>query len=167
MDRVDAEKRSAIMRSVRQRNTTPELALRSALHARGLRYRLHAKELRGRPDIVFPKYRTCIFVHGCFWHRHGCAKTTTPKSNVPFWTDKFEANVKRDRRAVSELLNAGWRVLTIWECGLSGKGTAEACADHVADWLRGLEIEGEYPLAPLPRSREEAMDGRAPERTAT
>ncbi|MBK3396322.1 very short patch repair endonuclease [Methylobacterium ajmalii] len=167
MDRVDAEKRSAIMRSVRQSDTTPELALRSALHARGLRYRLHAKELRGRPDIVSRKYRTCIFVHGCFWHRHGCTKTTTPKSNVPFWTEKFEANVKRDRRAVVELLDAGWRVLTIWECGLSGKDKTAACADHVVDWLRGQEREGEYPPAPIPRSREEVMEERAPEGTVT
>lgn len=145
VDRVDAEKRSSIMRSVRQRDTKPEVALRSALHACGLRFRLQRKDLKGRPDIVLPKHRTCIFVHGCFWHRHGCSKTTTPKSNEEFWRAKFEANVKRDRNATETLKAAGWRVLTVWECGLTNGAKAEAAAVFVRDWLMGGDREGEYP----------------------
>nr|WP_156399194.1 very short patch repair endonuclease [Methylobacterium sp. Leaf466] len=145
MDRVDVTKRSAIMRSVRQKDTGPELALRKALHARGLRYRLQAKELPGRPDVVFRRRRACIFVHGCFWHRHGCPKTTTPKSNEEFWNSKFQANEARDRRAVEALLADGWRVATIWECGLKGKADPGACADYVVRWLDGGDPTGEYP----------------------
>ncbi|KQQ13299.1 hypothetical protein ASF53_14105 [Methylobacterium sp. Leaf123] len=146
MDHVHATKRSEMMRSVGQKNTKPEVLLRSALHLRGLRFRLHRKDLKGRPDIVFPKYRTCMFVHGCFWHRHGCSRSTTPKSNSSFWHDKFRANVARDRRAVDELLAAGWRVLTVWECGILGKGRAEEAAAFVREWLKTDKREGEYPF---------------------
>lgn len=147
MDRVDATKRSAIMRSVRSKDTKPEMALRSALHARGLRFRLHAKLLAGRPDIVLPRWGACIFVHGCFWHRHGCSMTTTPKSNADFWTAKFEANQERDRRAIETLADAGWRVLTIWQCGLTGKGSVETCAAFVMEWLVGTDRVSEFPSA--------------------
>lgn len=146
MDHVDLTKRSAMMRSVGQKNTKPEVTLRSALHARGLRFRLHVKGLRGRPDIVFPKYGTCVFVHGCFWHRHGCSKSTTPKSNVDFWQEKFRANVARDRRAIVELIDTGWRVLTVWECGILGKGKANEAAAVIQSWLAGSDREGEYPV---------------------
>jgi DNA mismatch endonuclease (patch repair protein) len=147
MDRVDATKRSAIMRSVRSKDTKPEMALRSALHARGLRFRLHAKLLAGRPDIVLPRWRACIFVHGCFWHRHGCSMTTTPKSNEGFWNAKFETNRERDRRAVETLSGAGWRVLTVWQCGLTGKGSVETCAAFVMEWLARAEPVSEFPSA--------------------
>lgn len=110
------------MRSVRSKDTKPEMALRSALHARGLRFRLHAKLLAGRPDIVLPRWRAFIFVHSCFWHRDGCLMTTTPKSNEGFWNAKFDANQERDRRAIKTLSGAGWRVLTVWQCGITGKG---------------------------------------------
>ena len=146
MDRIDPEKRSAMMRSVRQKDTKPELLLRSALHALGLRYRLHAKELRGRPDVVFRRRKACIFIHGCFWHRHGCAKSTTPKSNLEFWSEKFRSNVARDDRAVETLREAGWRVLTLWECGLFGRADAERCAEYVREWLTGDEPVAEYPF---------------------
>jgi DNA mismatch endonuclease (patch repair protein) len=145
MDRVDATKRSAIMRSVRSKDTKPELALRSALHARGLRYRLHAKLLAGRPDIVLPRWRACIFVHGCFWHRHSCSMTTTPKSNAEFWIAKFRANEERDRRAIKTLSSEGWRVLTVWQCGITGKRGVDACADAVVDWLAGSDPLAEFP----------------------
>ncbi len=165
MDSVDPVRRSAIMRSVRQRNTGPEMALRQALHALGLRYRLHAKELPGRPDIVFRPRKACVFVHGCFWHRHGCWKTTTPKSNADFWNDKFRANVARDAKAVETLVAAGWRVATIWECGLTGKADPAACAEYVARWLAGEEKVGEYP-PPSPkgagRGRSMTGDTRTP-----
>lgn len=149
MDRVDATKRSAIMRSVRSKNTKPELALRSALHARGLRFRLHAKLLAGRPDIVLPRWGACIFVHGCFWHRHGCSMTTTPKSNEDFWNAKFSANEERDRCAVETLALEGWRVLTVWQCSITGKGSVDACAGFVENWLAGSDQIAEYPQRPL------------------
>lgn len=146
MDSVDPARRSAIMRSVRQKNTKPEMLLRSALHARGIRYRLHAKELRGQPDLVFRRRRACIFVHGCFWHRHGCVKSTMPKSNSDFWSEKFEANMRRDDRAIWELCDTGWRVLTVWECGLSNAKEAALCAGFVHAWLQGEQGLTEYPF---------------------
>jgi len=164
VDLVDSARRSAIMRSVRQRDTKPEVALRSALHARGFRFRLQRKDLKGRPDIVLPKHRTCVFVHGCFWHRHGCSKTTTPKSNAAFWNAKFEANVRRDRLAIETLKEAGWRVLTVWECCLATDAKARAAAEFVEGWLGGGDAEGEYPEVPAPgqsiRSHDPPPGGR-------
>ena len=117
MDVVDSATRSRIMSAIGARNTVPELAVRKALQAAGLRFRLHRRDLPGRPDIVLPKYRTVVFVHGCFWHRHsGCRYATTPASNVLFWQQKFAGNVERDARQRRALRGAGWRVLTIWEC---------------------------------------------------
>ena len=105
------------MSRVRGTNTRPEMRVRRALHAAGHRFRLQARDLPGRPDIVFRGDRVAIFVHGCFWHRHeGCPHTRMPKSRLEFWTEKFAANVKRDRAAVTHLGDAGWTVLTIWEC---------------------------------------------------
>ena len=119
MDHVDSEKRSAIMRAVASKNTKPEMTVRRLLHAMGYRYRLHVKDLPGRPDIVFRSRKKVIFVHGCFWHRHiGCRYATTPKTRVDFWQSKFDANVERDRRNVSDLEKAGWEVMTIWQCEL-------------------------------------------------
>lgn len=114
---TSTERRSAIMRSVRQKDTAPEMVVRSIVHAIGGRYRLHCKDLPGRPDLVFPRRHLCIFVHGCFWHRHaGCRLTTTPRSNVEFWQEKFARNVERDVRKENELRIAGWRVEIVWEC---------------------------------------------------
>lgn len=105
------------MSRVRGKNTAPELVVRKTAHSLGLRFRLHKKELPGRPDLVFPKHQTVVFVHGCFWHRHpGCRKASLPKSNVRFWRDKFDRNVARDARNQQDLKAAGWRVITIWEC---------------------------------------------------
>lgn len=104
------------MRSVRQRDTAPELAVRRFLHAHGLRFRLHRKDLPGRPDIVLPRFRTVIFVHGCFWHRHGCRYTTTPKTNPEFWQGKFRRNKERDLDSEAALRSEGWRPLVIWSC---------------------------------------------------
>lgn len=109
--------RSKIMRSVRRRDTAPELAVRRALHRLGFRFRLQRKDLPGTPDIVLPGLKTAIFVHGCFWHRHvDCSRATMPRSRADFWSQKFEANVTRDRRNEAALSQIGWRIITIWEC---------------------------------------------------
>lgn len=105
------------MRSVRQKHTAPEMVVRVIVHAMGARYRLHRKDLPGRPDLVFPRRRLCIFVHGCFWHRHpGCRLASTPGSNVEFWQEKFARNIERDARKENELRAVGWRVEIVWEC---------------------------------------------------
>ena len=105
------------MSRVRGRDTTPEMRVRRAAHALGLRYRLNRRDLPGRPDMLFPKHRVALFVHGCFWHRHsGCRKASDPKSRQDFWQAKFEANVARDARVSVELRRLRWRVETIWEC---------------------------------------------------
>src|SRR5258706_14938204 len=117
MDIVDRKRRSEMMSRIGPRDTVPELAVRRAAHRLGHRFRLHRKDLPGRPDLVFPKFKVAVFVHGCFWHRHpGCHLCATPKSRVEFWSKKFADNVERDRRKEDELLALGWNVLTIWEC---------------------------------------------------
>lgn len=117
VDTVSASRRSYIMRAIPQKNTRPEMVIRRMVHAMGARYRLHSKALSGRPDLVFPSRRLCIFVHGCFWHRHrGCRLASVPASNVEFWSEKFRSNIERDKRKETELRNMGWRVEIIWEC---------------------------------------------------
>ena len=106
-----------MMSRVRAKNTTPEMLVRRTAHALGLRFRLHRKDLPGKPDLVLSKYNLAIFVHGCFWHRHsGCPKASVPKSREQYWKDKFEANVARDERVVAGLSAMGWRVVILWEC---------------------------------------------------
>lgn len=117
-DKYSPQQRSRNMRAIRSANTKPELAVRKFLHANGLRYRLHLSSLPGRPDVVLKRHRTVIFVHGCFWHQHGCARSTLPKSRQSYWHPKLMRNVKRYERQVSELRKLGWRVITIWECQL-------------------------------------------------
>lgn len=124
------------MASIRGKDTRPELSLRSALFAVGFRYRLHVRGLPGSPDLVFPKYRAVLFVHGCFWHRHdGCRYTTSPKSNEDFWRLKFEGNVNRDARNVALLREQGWRVAIVWECAL--KRSVDEVAHAAGMWLQG------------------------------
>ena len=136
MDIVDKTTRSRIMSSVGQRNTAPEMKLRMVLHKTGLRYRLHEKKLPGSPDIVFPRFKAVLFVHGCFWHRHGCKATTTPGTNADFWRKKFDENIARDRRNIGALQDEGWRVAVIWECALKGKGAlTDRVAEQIHDWL--------------------------------
>ena len=119
MDRVTQAQRSATMRAIRSTNTKPELAIRKALHARGYRYRLHVKNLPGKPDLVFTARRSVIFVHGCFWHGHGCSVAgTEPKTNVTYWTEKFVRNKDRDNTQLEKLKSLGWNILVIWECDL-------------------------------------------------
>jgi len=137
-DIMSPEQRSERMSRIRGRDTRPELALRRHLHADGFRYRLH-QNLPGSPDLVLPKYKSVIFVHGCFWHRHaGCRVANTPKSNVDFWKGKFARNVKRDATVESTLRQAGWRVLVVWECELNTKEKAATTAAKVGSWLREL-----------------------------
>lgn len=109
--------RSKLMSRIGQKNTKPEIIVRQTLHAMGYRFRLHAKELPGKPDIVLRPRKKAIFVHGCFWHRHvGCKKATTPKTRLEFWQAKFDANVARDERVQLELSKIGWESLVVWEC---------------------------------------------------
>lgn len=116
-DRLSKEKRSWNMSRIRSKDTSPEMRVRSYLHKAGFRFRLHEKNLPGRPDIVLPKYETVIFVHGCYWHRHpGCKLAYMPKTRVEFWQEKFRQNVERDRVKKDQLLESGWTVLTVWEC---------------------------------------------------
>lgn len=117
MDTISKERRSWNMSRIRSTDTRPEKAVRSLLHRMGYRFRLHRKDLPGRPDIVLPKHRTAIFVHGCFWHRHRrCQYAYTPKSRRDFWENKFAGNLARDKKARQMLRRLGWRVIVIWEC---------------------------------------------------
>ncbi|MNZ53402.1 Very short patch repair protein [compost metagenome] len=119
MDVVDSATRSRMMGNIRGKDTKPEVTVRKFLHAHGYRFRLHRADLPGKPDIVLAGLKTCIFVHGCFWHRHpGCRYATTPKTREEFWQEKFRGNAERDRRARQALEGLGWTVLTIWECEL-------------------------------------------------
>lgn len=116
-DTVTPEQRSKIMSMIKGKNTKPEILVRSVCHELGLRYRLHRKDLPGKPDLVFPKHRLCLFVHGCFWHRHpGCKYAYTPKSRLDFWLPKLAKNVERDLDAQQALIARGWKVVIIWEC---------------------------------------------------
>jgi len=149
MDTVDKTTRSKIMSMVGQKNTGPEIKLRKALHRLGLRYRLHDNKLPGSPDIIFPRYKAVLFVHGCFWHRHTCKATTTPGNNQAFWLKKFDNNVARDRRDVETLLTKGWRVAIVWECVLKGKRgqlPERMVANIILEWLQGTEKHTEIGL---------------------
>lgn len=117
----NTEQRSANMRAIRQKNTNPEMQIRRLLFAKGFRFRLHVKDLPGSPDLVLPKHRVAVFVHGCFWHGHGCHLFKVPTTRTEFWLAKIQANRDRDYRDQNKLLAAGWRVLIIWECALKGK----------------------------------------------
>lgn len=135
-DIVDQKTRSRMMSAIRGKDTKPELALRRALHARGFRFRLHSKKLQGRPDLVLPKYRAVVLVHGCFWHRHvGCRYATTPATRSEFWQAKFAANVARDSAVRGALLEEGWRVSTIWECALRKPEQVSVATDRLSEWL--------------------------------
>lgn len=140
-DRMTPEARSALMSRIRGKDTKPELFVRRALHAIGLRFRLHRQDLPGRPDLAFPKYRAVVFVNGCFWHGHHCALSKIPASNSEFWRRKIELNRVRDGRARSSLGAMGWRVLTVWECAVRGRGRrdSEDIAYECAEWLRGCD----------------------------
>ena len=116
-----SEQRSRNMSAIKSKNTKPEIAVRKVLHSMGYRFRLHSKNLPGSPDIVLPKSKTVIFVHGCFWHRHeNCKYASTPKTRKEFWENKFKANINRDNLNQANLLLRGWKIIIIWECQLKG-----------------------------------------------
>lgn len=117
MDRITKSQRSANMAKVRSRDTSPEMIVRRIAHAFGLRYRLHVRRLPGTPDLVFPRWRKIVFIHGCFWHQHRkCHRATMPKTRRGFWSAKFKANITRDEQALRRLKVEGWDVLVLWEC---------------------------------------------------
>ncbi|MFN3626883.1 MAG: very short patch repair endonuclease [Parvibaculum sp.] len=140
IDIVDQQTRSRMMSGIRGKNTKPELALRRALHARGFRFRLHSGKVHGRPDLVLPKHRAVVFVHGCFWHRHeGCRYATVPATRPEFWRAKFDANVARDNAIRTRLLEDGWRVATVWECALRKPERLNNVVRVFEEWLLGTE----------------------------
>ena len=131
------------MAGIRGKDTKPELIIRSALHRRGFRFRLHCRNLPGKPDLVFPKYRAIILIHGCFWHGHGCHLFRWPKSRADFWREKINSNIARDRRQYSALRDAGWRIAKIWECALKGcyRLPVSEVAKTCAEWLESDKTE--------------------------
>ena len=138
-DVVDAVTRSRMMAGIQSKNTKPETIIRKGLHARGFRYSMHPKNLPGKPDIVMPKWRVAIFVHGCFWHRHGCYLSKLPATNAAFWESKLAANQHRDALVKQQLAAAGWRTATVWECATRGKTATENLPnllDDLACWIR-------------------------------
>lgn len=141
MDVHDKATRSRNMAAVRATNTMPEMLVRKLLHGAGFRFLLHDKRLPGRPDLVFPRYKAAIFVHGCFWHGHKCHLFTAPKTRSDFWASKIESNRTRDAVANKALRSTGWRVAEIWECSLKGKSRVGLASllDATSDWLRGDE----------------------------
>lgn len=146
-DVVDAATRSRMMSGIRSHDTMPEKHIRSLLHRAGFRFRLHRKDLPGKPDIVLPKYGAVIFVHGCFWHRHRCALFKWPRSNQDFWQKKINANAKRDEGNIAALAKIGWRVLIIWECALKGKQAIrdDKLSKRTTHWLTSKAKCGSIP----------------------
>ncbi|QYY36467.1 very short patch repair endonuclease [Ruficoccus sp. ZRK36] len=138
MDVVDGQTRSRMMRGIRNKNTKPEILVRSGLFALGYRYRLHGNKIPGKPDIVLKKYNAVIFVNGCFWHQHDCTLFKWPKSNVEFWKNKLAQNKHRDMETRKRLAEMGWRVCTLWECALKGKRSIgiEAVVTMIDSWLK-------------------------------
>lgn len=144
-DIVDPATRSRMMSGIRSTDTKPELLIRRALHARGFRYRVHVPRMPGRPDMVFPKFRAVILVHGCFWHGHDCPLFRLPGTRTEFWETKIGRNRERDGEVAKKLEELGWRRLTVWECALRGPGRLdfESLIDSIAAWLpgQGLAVE--------------------------
>lgn len=144
----DRTARSRNMAAISGKNTRPEMIIRKGLHAEGLRYRLHVKDLPGKPDLVFPRHKAALFVHGCFWHRHSCPLFVWPKTRREFWEKKILANVARDADAVRRLEAEGWRVGIVWECALKGRYRLdlETVIVRLPAWVRSdeqcIEIEG-------------------------
>lgn len=139
-DVVDKETRSRMMSGIRGKDTKPEMLVRRALHARGFRYLLHSPNLPGKPDMVFPKYRAVVFVHGCFWHMHDCKYFKLPGSRTAFWREKLLKNRRRDHTVLDTMQSLGWRVLVIWECAtrearLADSGTL--LIDTIMQWITG------------------------------
>ena len=162
-DTVDRQTRSKMMSAVRGKNTKLETEIRRRLFAQGFRYRLHARDLPGKPDMVFPKYSSVIFVHGCFWHFHGCARSTIPENRREWWQKKLQDNKVRDAKALVEIRKDGWRVLVIWECSVRRSGIdREDAFDRVCiragKFLRSKRTLVEI-SSPLPKAEPERQVG--------
>jgi DNA mismatch endonuclease (patch repair protein) len=148
-DRITKERRSALMASVRTKDTAPELVVRRAIFSRGFRFRLHRRDLPGVPDIVLPGKRVAIFVNGCFWHQHrGCVIAKAPSSNAAFWQEKFRKNRQRDHLATLALREEGWRVLTIWECATRNSDSLAQLGNQFAKWIKSRKLTGEFSALP-------------------
>ena len=149
VDVVAPETRSRMMSGIRGKDTKPEILMRQGLHRMGFRFRLHVKDLPGKPDLVLPKHQAVIFVQGCFWHGHNCHLFKWPTTRKKFWREKIEGNQKRDQGALDALHKNGWRVLYIWECALKGKERLdfEMVLKMAASWIRSSstfkEIRGD------------------------
>ena len=144
-DIVSPEIRSRMMSGIRSKNTRPEVRIRKALHAEGFRYRLHKRDIPGKPDMVFPKYGAAIFVHGCFWHGHDCHLFKWPTTRAEFWAEKIGGNKRRDLLLRDKLQERGWRYLIIWECSIKGKHRIkfELLIETISEWVIGSSHEGE------------------------
>lgn len=135
MDQISPQRRSAVMARIKGKNTGPEVKVRQIIHSLGLRFRLHRKDLPGKPDIVLPRWGIALFVHGCFWHQHeGCSRASKPKSNVDYWRAKLSRNVERDAGLVPRLEKMGWRVVVVWECEISD---AKSFSDSLFERITG------------------------------
>lgn len=144
-DVLTPEQRRLNMSRIRDRDTKPEMLIRRGLHALGFRYRLHDRSLPGRPDLVFPKYRAVILVHGCFWHGHNCPLFRLPATRTEFWAEKIVSNRERDYRSVEDLKVLDWRVLTIWECSLKGprRQSIDSILSICTEFLKGNKVTQE------------------------
>lgn len=147
MDQFSSEKRSEIMSRIRSKNTAPEISIRHILHKMGLRYRLHVKNLPGKPDLFFKKYNAIVFYNGCFWHGHTCKHSHIPKTNSEYWYNKISKNIIRDKANIQKLLDLNFRVLVIWGCSHRGKGKAVEfnIAKKAYEWIKSNEKYKEIP----------------------
>ncbi len=168
-DVVSPQKRSEMMAGIRGKDTKPEYFIRKALHKLGYRYLLHARKIPGKPDLVLPKYRAVIFVHGCFWHGHSCHLFKWPQSRTDFWRSKILKNQANDEKALNALESADWRVLVVWECAIKGKERLDPqeIIDAVTGWLhsdeyyyeiRGSNVGGKKRVQRNRRSRQDQTD---------
>jgi len=139
-DFLTTKERSIVMSKVKSKDTGIEKIVRSSLHRLGFRFRKNVRSMAGRPDIVLPKYKVVIFVHGCFWHGHqGCPKSKLPATRNKFWSDKIEANIERDQRYIRQLQKEGWRLAVVWECSLKNKESTKNTIENLSDWIKESE----------------------------
>jgi DNA mismatch endonuclease (patch repair protein) len=153
MDVLTPEQRRLNMSRIRGKDTKPEMMLRAGLHRAGLRFRLHARELPGRPDLIFPRYRAAVLIHGCFWHGHDCALFKLPRTRTEFWSGKIASNQLRDQQTEAALASAGWRVMTVWECAVKGPArqpfsdVIAACDNFIRGSCLQSELQGLWPAS--------------------
>ena len=161
-DIVDAAARSSLMARIGHADTKPELVVRTWLHCKGFRFRLHDPRLPGRPDLVLPKHKVCIFVNGCFWHHHpGCMHARIPATQTGFWLEKFARNSARDALVQSELARLGWRVVVIWECGIRDQREPDL------DWLKDAILNQNEGTVVWPATPRRKLNAGAPRTTGT